>query len=361
MNVNHTMSPVRKAVLGLLAPLIYTSSVMATENSVESAPNVGVSPYIVNGSNASVTDFPSMASLFIDRIDYDGVYSTGSYCGATILDPSHVLTAAHCIYGDEEGQLFTVVVPQIEDTSQFPKGNIQKARVSEVYYPSDYSDEISDFLRNDVAILKLESALNVDSINDVVKRPSNETYRNAASDFVAVGHGNTRTGFDGTTLLQKVTLAYVDNTTCKNAFTGKDNPNPPLTGKQICFTGDFNIFTSLYGSTCQGDSGGPVYWKDGSDYRQVGITSFGPATCGGNSVVTSVFTEIYDYRDWIDSVIAGTETAKFVSTHAKRSAYSGLKKKPVTSSGSSGGSVSFSLLGMLMLFAGFRTFNRFRK
>eukprot|EP00487_Bulimina_marginata_P000481 TRINITY_DN108_c0_g2_i2.p1 TRINITY_DN108_c0_g2~~TRINITY_DN108_c0_g2_i2.p1 ORF type:complete len:110 (-),score=7.75 TRINITY_DN108_c0_g2_i2:29-358(-) len=81
MNVNHTMSPVRKAVLGLLVPLIYTSSVMATESAFEITPDAGVTPYIVNGSNASVTDFPSMASLFIDRIDYDGVYSTGPYCG----------------------------------------------------------------------------------------------------------------------------------------------------------------------------------------------------------------------------------------------------------------------------------------
>ena len=54
MNVNHTVSPVRKAVVGLLAPLIYTSSVMATENSSETSPDASVTPYIVNGSNASV-------------------------------------------------------------------------------------------------------------------------------------------------------------------------------------------------------------------------------------------------------------------------------------------------------------------
>lgn len=203
MNVNHTMSPVRKAVLGLLAPLIYTSSVMAMENTVESTPDVGVTPYIVNGSDATVAEFPSMASLFIDRIDYDGVYSTGAYCGATILDPTHILTAAHCIYGNEEGQLFTSVVPQLQDTSQFPNGNIQKSRVSEVFYPDDYSNSLNDLLRNDVAILKLESALNIDSVNDVVKRPSNANYRIGVNEFIAVGHGDTESDFDATTILQK--------------------------------------------------------------------------------------------------------------------------------------------------------------
>ncbi|MEZ8878158.1 trypsin-like serine protease [Vibrio lentus] len=346
MNENHTMNPVRKTVLGLLAPLIYTSSVMATENSVEASPDASVTPYIVNGSDASVTEFPSMASLFIDRIDYDGVYSTGPYCGATILDPTHILTAAHCIYGNEEGQLFTTVVPQIEDTSQFPNNIVQKARVSEVYYRSDYSNSLSDLLRNDVAILKLESALNIDSINDVVKRPSNTNYRIGVNDFVAVGHGDTRSGFDGTTLLQKADLNYVDKATCASAFTD----GSALTDNQICFVGD-RAASGLYGGTCQGDSGGPVYWKDGADYRQVGITSFGPDTCGGSATVTSVFTEIHDYEAWIDSVIAGTETAKFVSTDAKRTAYVNAR---ASSGSSSGGSVSFGLLGMLMLFAGVR-------
>ncbi|MEZ9465113.1 trypsin-like serine protease, partial [Vibrio splendidus] len=112
------------------------------------------------------------------------------------------------------------------------------------------------------------------------------------------------------------------------------------------FVGD-RATSGLYGGTCQGDSGGPVYWKDGADYRQVGITSFGPDTCGGNSTVTYVFTEIQDYEAWIDSVIAGTETAKFVSTDAKRTAY--VNAHTSTGSGSSGGSVSFGLLGMLML------------
>ena len=348
MNVNYAVSPVRKAVLGLLAPLIYTSSVMATENSVESTPNTGVTPYIVNGSNASVTEFPSMASLFIDRIDYDGVYSTGPYCGATILDPTHILTAAHCIYGNEEGQLFTVVVPQIEDTSQFPNGNIQKARVSEVYYRSDYSNALSDLLRNDVAILKLESALNIDSVNDVVKRPSDESYRVGVNDFVAVGHGDTRSGFDGTTLLQKADLNYVDNATCASAFTD----GSALTDNQICFIGDY---------------------RHSLGYMVVRVKAIQAAQCIGRMVlttdklvlpaldqilvvvaptVTSVFTEIHDYEAWIDSVIAGTETAKFVSTDAKRTAY--VNARTSTGSGSSGGSVSFGLLGMLMLFAGLR-------
>ncbi|TKG05685.1 trypsin-like serine protease [Vibrio sp. F13] len=348
MNVNHTMSPVRKAVLGLLAPLIYTSSVMATENTDESTPDVGVTPYIVNGSDASVTEFPSMASLFIDRIDYDGVYSTGPYCGATILDNYHVLTAAHCIYGDENAQLFTVVVPQLEDTSLFPNGSIQKVRVSEVYYRTDYSNSINQLLRNDIAILKLEASLNLQSSAETVI-PQFDTYLNAANDFVAVGHGDIETDVDGTTLLQQVDLTYVDTLNCKAVF------GPLVTDKQICFNGN-GPNNGLYGGTCQGDSGGPVFWKNGSTYEQVGITSFGPTTCGDDIGVTSVFTEVYDYKDWITDVTKGvndsTETVQFTATEAKRVAVAWTSAS--TGSGSSGGGISFGLLGMLMLIAGVR-------
>jgi secreted trypsin-like serine protease len=342
------MSPVRKAVLGLLAPLIYTSSVMATENTDESTPDLGVTPYIVNGSDASVTEFPSMASLFIDRIDYDGVYSTGPYCGATILDNYHVLTAAHCIYGDENAQLFTVVVPQLEDTSLFPNGSIQKVRVSEVYYRTDYSNSINQLLRNDIAILKLEASLNLQSSAETVI-PQFDTYLNAANDFVAVGHGDIETDVDGTTLLQQVDLTYVDTLNCKAVF------GPLVTDKQICFNGN-GPNNGLYGGTCQGDSGGPVFWKNGSTYEQVGITSFGPTTCGDDIGVTSVFTEVYDYKDWITDVTKGvndsTETVQFTATEAKRVAVAGTSAS--TGSGSSGGGISFGLLGMLMLIAGVR-------
>ncbi|MEZ8792667.1 trypsin-like serine protease [Vibrio splendidus] len=348
MNVNHTMSSVRKAVLGLLAPLIYTSSVMATENSVESPPNTGVTPYIVNGSNASVTEFPSMASLFIDRIDYDGVYSTGPYCGATILDNYHVLTAAHCIYDDENAQLFTVVVPQLQDTSLFPSGGVQKVRVSDVYYRSDYSDLEANLLPNDIAILKLESSLGLTSSSET-EIPDFATYRDINNSFVAVGHGNTKSGEDNTTLLQKVNLTYVDTINCKAVF------GALVTDKQICFNGN-GPDNGLYGGTCQGDSGGPVFWKNGATYEQVGITSFGPRVCGAGIGVTSVFTEIYDYKDWItdvtNGVIDNVETVQFTATEAKRVALAGRSSS--SGSGSSGGSVSFGLLAALMLLGGFR-------
>ncbi len=54
---------------------------------------VEISPYIVNGTNANVANYPSFASLAIYISPYQ--YSSGTYCGATVLNSRYILTAAH--------------------------------------------------------------------------------------------------------------------------------------------------------------------------------------------------------------------------------------------------------------------------
>lgn len=312
--------------------------------------NIEITPYIVNGSNASVSDFPSIAALFIDSLEYDNFYSSNPYCGATILDQYHVLTAAHCIYGNGAAQLFTTVVPQLENVNDYPFGNIQRYRVTEIYYRNDYDNKLSQLLANDIAILKLSDAMNIDTVNDIVKRPSSEAYRSTfgAPEFVAIGHGDTSSGFDATTRLQQVDLNLVSNSVCRTVFTN----GSAITDRQICFDGDFSSFTQLRGGTCQGDSGGPVYWKDGSSYVQVGITSFGPSQCGDpNAGATSVFTEIYDYRLWINSVLSGFETPQATSSDLQRTTYLNQHGTIQSESGSSeaGGVLSTLWLGVLLV------------
>ncbi len=303
--------------------------------------------YIVNGSNASVTTFPSYAALYVDLIDYNNTYYQGSYCGSTILDATHILTAAHCVYSTDHDNhlysLFTVVVPKPQYESYFPYNVNEKRRISKIYYPSSYDNNT---LNNDIAILELESALNTVGSSDFAVRPSVVTgvdtdYRNDTEAFYAVGHGNTGKDVDTTDSLQQAALTYVENSVC--------NYNN-MTDTKLCMEGAVSPDNGLETSTCQGDSGGPLYWDNTSEYVLVGVTSFGPATfCGDASYsATSVFTEIYDYQTWINSVLAGSETPKFVATEAKRQAYLSSINAQTTSSGDSGGgSVNlFVLLAM---------------
>ncbi len=309
--------------------------------------------YIVNGTDASVTTFSSYAGLFVDLIDYNNTYYEGSYCGATILDDTHILTAAHCVYRTDHSSnlysLFTVVVPQIQTESDFPENVIEQQRVSKIYYPNNYDD---DTLNNDLAILELESALTTISTSDYATLPSVTTgvdtdYRNTDEVFYAVGHGNTSEGVDDEDSLQKALLTYVENSSC--------NYNN-MTDTKLCMEGEVSTSNGLEASTCQGDSGGPLYWYNSTQYVQVGLTSYGPSSKCGDATysATSVFTEVYDYKSWIESVLAGNETAKFTATEEMREAYiDSLDADDDSSSDSDGGgslgAFYLALMGIVVL------------
>lgn len=243
---------------------------------------VEISPYIVNGTNANVANYPSFASLAIYISPYQ--YSSGTYCGATVLNSRYILTAAHCIYGNSYTMLYTVVVPQLEDESQFPNGNVQFARAAEFYYPDNYVDSSAVYWPNDIAIIKLESDLNVSNFVGVLNSSINNSY-DVNGTYKAIGHGYVNGNVAGGTRLLETTLTFVPFATC-SAYYGAN-----LGSGHVCFTGP--QIGSYRNSTCSGDSGGPVYLDSGSGYVQIGITSFGPSTCGNPALpVTSVFTEV---------------------------------------------------------------------
>ncbi|NOH62279.1 trypsin-like serine protease [Vibrio sp. RE88] len=305
------------------------------------AQSAEISPYIVNGSYANVTTYPSIISLFKDRIDYDKKYYVGSYCGGTLLNDQYVLTAAHCIYGDEEKQLFTSAVPKLQNESDFPYSVIERVMVNEIYYKSTYNDST---LTDDIAILKLATPMQTSSSADYVVRVStgdDATYRSTSETFHAVGHGNTEPGADNNDNLLFTQLQYVANSSC-NVYTGVD------TSANLCMGWPTPSSNGLDNATCQGDSGGPLYWLDGSIYKQAGITSFGPASGCGNPAVepNSVFTEVLDHEAWIVSVLSGSETPVRTISDSDRTSYLNS-----TNSSGGGGGGSLGYLSFLLISA----------
>lgn len=294
-----------------------------------------VTPYIVNGNDINGDKYPSFVSLFYDRIDYDGVHGTGPYCGGTLLDDQHVLTAAHCVYGDSEGQLFTSVVPQLDYEYDFPSTVKQRVMVNAYYYPNDYDN---DTLANDIAILKLSEPITaVFSYADLAQASDETNYRvtSPVQVFMAIGHGNTETGLDLSSALQETQLKYVENADC-NAYSNAD------TSDNLCMTGAAEVVYD--NAVCQGDSGGPLFWGN----KQVGITSFGPQVCGDpNMTPNSVFTEVSHHYDWIQSVLSGNEAPKVSVSDAQRNSFLN------PSSGGGGGSLGWLTMGLMVLF-GFR-------
>ncbi|WP_231565969.1 S1 family peptidase [Vibrio sinaloensis] len=302
-------------------------------------------PYIVNGSPASVSEFPTFSSLYFDNGKY-----YGNYCGSTVINENYILTAAHCIYGAFDQMLHTNVVLGVENKNDYLSGKFESVRAAEFYYPDNYEHSEVSAWPNDIAIIKLARPLagNPDYYNHLNLNVSKGSLEKTTG-YMALGHGlvNGNVASDGQLL--KTDLTFTDDSNCDNTKPG-----------QLCFDGQ--LAGGYKNSTCNGDSGGPVYKDFGTGtYIQVGITSYGPATCGDPSfAATSVFTNVNQYQNWIYRVINGGETPKYhiVAKGSDRQLIENSTSKVkassehVDASSSSGGSLglfSVLLLGALSL------------
>ncbi|MDA0148920.1 S1 family peptidase [Vibrio sp. LaRot3] len=228
-----------------------------------------VSTQIINGTPATVADYTNFASLYVET---DTQYSTRSFCGATVINDYYVLTAAHCIVGNES-LLPNVTVPVgLQDESTYIPGAYP--RVVEYHFPSTYVDSEVALWPDDIAILKLDNPIGTGDLYSMLNFSRDRDY-DGNDVFTAVGHGkqvhNEAPNANDPNLLE-APLLYVSTAVC----TADQGSN--ITEKQICFNGANG--PTYRNAICSGDSGGPIYVsRSGGPQSQVGIASFGYTVC----------------------------------------------------------------------------------
>jgi secreted trypsin-like serine protease len=222
----------------VLAPVL---ALLATAALVPATASAGLATdRLIGGTNATSTDVPWQALVL-----------PGPYlCGGAILDATHVVTAAHCVYDDDEGKITAPaqVIVHAGITDRHQAG--QAPTVTSVsVYPS-YNPALQT---GDVAILTL-AAPGFTLGSTVAAIPLTDIgYRPAPTDNLTLsgwGSNVARSPSDTTTVPHAVDNLQVATTLHPNP--GCATVYAPFPDDVLLCAGQANL------DACQGDSGGPL-------------------------------------------------------------------------------------------------------
>ncbi|XP_046750338.1 uncharacterized protein LOC124413661 [Diprion similis] len=279
--------------------------------------NTALTPTVLNGTAADITEFPWHATLYKQkRASQD---PKEFQCGATIIQENLLLTAAHCVYNDafntvEEPEKFHVVTGnkfRDYDSKLHDSRVVQKAAVKNIYVPCSYRGLEGNY-NSDIAIIELRmpfqlSGILIPACMDVLG--NNEQILETGSVGRFAGFGRTQTGLSSATLLT-TKIPYVSYRQCKMSDSPEENI--ALIGNDK-FCGGNRDGT---GAVCQGDSGGGLVFEAEGKWNVMGIlsvnlgtdTSNGERTCDGKTY--SLYTKVSSHMSWIRHVMYNIEHSK---------------------------------------------------
>ncbi|XP_065336795.1 CUB and peptidase domain-containing protein 2-like [Cloeon dipterum] len=248
-------------------------------------------PYFARGGLIARHEFPW--HVFIEKEQVKEYI-----CGGTLISPTAVLTAAHCIYGSEAEE-FRVSIG-LYDKRERTAYSVQTRKLSSLIVHPKYNPP--EFY-SDVGIMILNEKINItDQVRPIcLWNEDSNLARVAGTEAVAVGFG-LDDNYARPDELQEVRLPIRDHKECylsNRKFFGKYL----VPGDNFC-AGYMNGIT-----TCNGDSGGSLsVEKDGRWFIR-GIVSFGKSKkviseegeerslCDVNQY--TLFADVASYVDWI--------------------------------------------------------------
>lgn len=209
---------------------------------------------IVGGGLASTGEYPWMAAVY--TVDPELLF-----CGGTLVKPTIVITAAHCILGLPAPGVTGVMLGR---NTLNGTGGEEIPVAGFVIHPA-FNAANNTF---DIAAVRLVRPALATPISGWVV-PGQESLYAAGVTATVTGWGLTKEDGDISNALKEATVPIVSDAQCADWYGG-----PPLgiTNSQHVCAGYENGGTD----TCQGDSGGPLMVRNASNqFVLAGITSWG--------------------------------------------------------------------------------------
>jgi hypothetical protein len=261
--------------LAFLAPLALACALAPAARASD------VTPRIVRGSDASITDFPFQVALY--RADTSPAATR--FCGGAIIDTTHVITAAHCLFNlfAKREAMDPADVEVLAGTADLAdsSSSVVHADVAKVSFDPSYDPSTNDY---DVGVITLSSPLTFTTAIQKVDFVSEAGFADALAadplpDLTVSGWGDLSPEpilGSGTpsfsNLLQEAQVRLVADATCVSDY-ARTIPPTPITPRMFC-AGDHDYGSGITDS-CQGDSGGPIVLGSPGSFVLAGLVDSG--------------------------------------------------------------------------------------
>jgi secreted trypsin-like serine protease len=235
-----------------------------------------INPLILGGSIVPVGQKTYTVSL---RQSASG----STFCGGSLITPTHVLTAGHC-----SGSATHVSIG-----SHFVSGSSDGERIrvkKDTRHPKYINDQV---LVYDYAIIELATPSKVTPVK--LLSADSETF--VGKNATVMGWGTTSPGGSQPRELLRVDVAVRSDKDCKAAKIR----GPAISPSMFCAGGVRNK------DSCQGDSGGPLILEQSSGDVLIGVVSWGESCGLANK--PGVYSKVSFEKSWI---LANAPGAQFV-------------------------------------------------
>jgi secreted trypsin-like serine protease len=239
---------------------------------------------IVNGEEAVPHSQPWIVNLSI----------RGGFCGGSVINPSWVVTAAHCVasvkVNKETGvpvNLRGLRVVAGDHDLQRSEGTEQTRGMARIFVSPGYRPRRGG--DNDIALIQLSAPLPINEQIQAIALP--EASEAVPQEMLAAGWGLSRPGGNVEQQLRVGEIGLFELADCRQYG---------ATSIEFC-AGDTGAQPV---DTCNGDSGGPIVNLDSTPKKLFGIVSRGDAQCGG----VGVYTRANAHLDWIATTLASVAT-----------------------------------------------------
>ena len=247
----------------------------------------GLTEQIVGGAPAAPGAWPWMVAI---RTSIEPGYHT--FCGGSLVAPSWVLTAAHCVVNAAPAQIMATV-----GIHRLGSGQGQMRTVDRIVVHPRYGFDFAHDFAHDLALLHLSQPADAEPAALLAA----DSLTLAAPGTLATVIGWGALSEDSEELphdLRQVRLPIVSEEECTNSMGRMINENMLCAG-----------YSEGGKDACHGDSGGPLVAPDGDGgWRLAGIVSFGIGCA--RPMFYGVYTRVSQYHDWIVTQIGEDDTTE---------------------------------------------------